>query len=446
MTTPIWITGFEYGLRDLSANGGGLCDAVTGNCATNNSFTNDGLPNSGDYFLRVSAGGAALAYISRNFTAGQVFVGRFYVKFMNLPTSDRIVFSITTVGHKIQILWDWSQTSFSVGVDGATTQLGSVTVASDNWYCIDIKAVTSANPWLVDWQIDSVAQTQLSYAHAAENMSVADYGLRTLGAQNAYYDDIIHSLTSGDYPLGLGGTFGLRPSSDGVHNNAANTLENSGGTDIDGTPAWNLLDEKPWSLSITGDYIRQATIGAANYCEINFEDMPGGMDVGFFGVEGLLEYGASGTAANTGACIIRDGATETGVWGTPAAPTDYSETSAFYKHAIVTPAAAPWTQATIDGLQCRFGYSTDVTDQPRWVAIMLEVAYVLPPDSILMTNASVGIEEQETTPQMRVTNASIEIEQVETTSQIRITNAAIIIEIILDTKVSDAGPRVQMIP
>jgi hypothetical protein len=56
------------------------------------------------------------------------------------------------------------------------------------------------------------------------------------------------------------------------------------------------------------------------------------------------------------------------------------------------------------------------------------------------------IEEKETTAQMRITNASIQIEQKETTPQIRITNAAIMLEIILNAKVSIAGPRIEMMP
>jgi len=282
MTTPVWFTGFEYGLAAPSANGVGLIDAIVGGC-TITSDSSFGIPNSGTYFLKCTATAGALAYISRNITAGQTFVGRFYFKFLALPAADRIIFSITTVGHKIQITYDQSINSLALGIDGAVTTPALSTMAIETWYCIDIKAVTSANPWLTDWQIDSIAQTQNSYAHAAENMSVVDYGLRTLGANSAYYDDLIHSLTAADYPIGVGGTYGLRPDSDGVHNNAANVMENSAGTDIDGTPAWSLLNRAPWSSTIS-NYVRQNAIGAANYCEINFADV--NPQPTYIGVEG----------------------------------------------------------------------------------------------------------------------------------------------------------------
>lgn len=420
MTTPVWLTGFEYGLATPSVNGGGLIDAITGAC------TIQAAPHTGDYSLRCVSTAGATAYVTRNFAAGTMFVARFYINFALLPVSDKTIFSIATVGHTITVLWDVTQTSFSIGVDGATTQLGSVTVAKETWYCIDVKADTSANPWLVDWQIETTAQVQLSYVHASENMSSASYGYLTTGGWTAYWDDIVHSVTSGDYPIGRGGTIGLRPDSDGVHNNAANTLENSAGTDIDGTPAWSILDENPWASSIASDYVKQSTIGAARYCEINFA--AGGGPI-FIGVEGLLEYGASGTAANTGGCIILDSAaTATTIWGAPGALADYSETSAFYKNALITVPAGGWTTAEIAALKCRFGYSDDVTDVPRWVAIMLEVAYTIPENVVAMTNAAEEVEWKIETDTVRMTNAAEEIEWLPTIDNVRMTNAAIMVE------------------
>jgi hypothetical protein len=443
MTTPTWITGFEYGLPTPLVTGTGLIDAIVGSC-TIPSIAN-GLPHSGSYSLKCSATGSVLAYISRNMTAGKTFVGRFYFYLLTLPTADKILYSITTVGHKIQLSFKQADSKLYIGIDGALTTVGPVVTAL-MWYCVDIKAVTSANPWLIDWQVDSAAQTQLSNAHAAEDMSVLDYGLRTLGTQTVYYDDIVHSVTAADYPIGAGGTYGLRPNADGVHNNGANILEDSAGHDIDGVNyfAWSLLDENPWGTALT-DRIQQTNVGSANYLEFLFEDL---LDAGWniIGVDSLLEYAAAGTAADTGGCVIRDGVTQTTLWGNQLAKADYSESSAYFKHAIVTCSAGAWTKALVDGLKGRLGYSDDVADIPYWLAVMLEVGYRHPISSELITNASIGIEENQTTPTERITNASIGIEQVETTPQMRITNAAIMLEIILDTKVTDFGPRIEMIP
>jgi hypothetical protein len=41
---------------------------------------------------------------------------------------------------------------------------------------------------------------------------------------------------------------------------------------------------------------------------------------------------------------------------------------------ILAPAAATWTPATVNGLKARVGYSTDVTPNPYWDGLLLEVA------------------------------------------------------------------------
>lgn len=422
MTTPIWITGFEHGLPTPSVNGGGLIDAITGSCSVT------GTANTGEYSLKCSATGSVMAYISRNIPAGQTFVGRFYIRLDTLPTADKILFSITTVGHKIQLSFKQSDSKLYFGVDGALTTVSSFAVAAETYYEIDVKAVTSANPWTIDWRLDYVAQTQSTYAHAAEDMSVVDYGLRTTGTQSVYYDDIIHSVTAGDYPIGPGGTFGLRPSADGTHNNAANVMEDALGNDINGTtyPAWNKLEENPWVNSVS-DWIRQQNVGSDKYCEIQYADCPETV-WGIIGVDALLQYASSGTTANTGGCIIRDGGgTETELWGKVGGLQDYSETSAFYKHAIIPGPGGSWDKSEVDAVRCRFGYSDNVASKPYWLATILEVAYSLPLSSILTTDMAVMVGDREDVSTIRVTNAAVVVGDREDVSTIRVTNFAIIV-------------------
>ena len=51
-----------------------------------------------------------------------------------------------------------------------------------------------------------------------------------------------------------------------------------------------------------------------------------------------------------------------------------SEATAFYKSAIIAPAAAAWTPSAVNGLRARIGYSSDVTGNPYWDSLLLEVA------------------------------------------------------------------------
>jgi hypothetical protein len=51
-----------------------------------------------------------------------------------------------------------------------------------------------------------------------------------------------------------------------------------------------------------------------------------------------------------------------------------SETTLTYASAVVTPAAAPWTQAAVNGLLTRIGYAGDANPDPYWDGLMLELA------------------------------------------------------------------------
>ena len=438
MTTPTWITGFEYGLATPNANGGGLLDAIVGGCTIVPSSASI-IPHTGSYVLKCTAVATAMAYISRNMTAGTTCVVRYYMYLYTVPATDKILFSLTTVGHKIQISYKQSDGKLYLGIDGGLTTAGPV-VTSLNWYCIDVKAVTSANPWLTDWQVDSLAQTQNSYAHASENMSVIDYGIRTNGVQTVYYDDIVHSVTAADYPIGPGGTYGLIPNADGVHNNAANVMEDSAGNDIDGVNyfAWSKLDDMPWTTTVGTDRVQQTNVGAVNYCEINFADLLEAMQT-IIGVDALLEYAASNTNADKGGCMIYDGISGYTLYGSPLARADYSETSAYFKHAAV---AVTKTYAAVNAVKCRFGYSDDVDGIPYWLAIMLEVGYSFPANSILMTNSAIDVEKKLTQGDVIMSNAAVNIEEKIKTNEIRMTNAAIMIEIKAD--VADFGPLIWM--
>ena len=86
-------------------------------------------------------------------------------------------------------------------------------------------------------------------------------------------------------------------------------------------------------------------------------------------VSAVLAYHAAGTSADNGKTSIFDGPTETVVFSG-----DMSQTALQYKSAVVTPAAAPWNQAAVNGLVARVGYSTDSSPNPYWDSIVLEAA------------------------------------------------------------------------
>ena len=427
MTTPIWLTGFEYGQTTLSVNGGGLCDVITGACAVRSA-----QKHTGNYSLQCTSSAAAFAFISRTISGTpNILVGRFYFGMFNtLPSADVIIFSMTTTGaHKVQFGIDITNMKLYPAVDDVLYVNDTYNdLVLGLWYRVDFKIDMSANPWTIDWEIDGAVQAQETYVHAADTFTNVDVGINTMTGLIMYYDDVIISTTAGDFPIGDGGTFGLKPNADGTHNNAANIMEDQAGHDIDGITyyAYSLLNELPWVAGV-GTYVRQWGVGTDKYVEVQFEDIA--THLTYSGVSALLEYASSATTANTGGCIIRDSdGTETTVWGAPGALADYSETTVQYKHVIVTVPAGGWTEAYINSLRARMGYSDNVASKPYWVALMLEVAFEIPADSSLQTNHSVAVESIDDVTNQRMTNMSVNVEDIDDVTEQRVTNFAIMVE------------------
>jgi hypothetical protein len=374
MTTPIWLTGFEYGVATPVTNGSGIADWVDGTPTIQ-----DTIKRSGSYALKIDPTAATEA-ISKNISGTPtIVVGRFYFYFGTLPsaTIDRI-FSVDTTAYYIHCAFGYDQSVnklyANIGSSGDT--YWATTLAVDTWYRVDFRANCSGTTWTMDWQVNGVAQTQVSiFVGAADTFATTNVGVQDTGTCVLYFDDIVMSATTGDYPIGAGQVDALLPTSDGTHNNSANVMEDASGNDIDGATyfAYQQVDEVPMSETTTR--IQQSTAGTTKYVEIQFADQASAYTA-YHGVIGILAYMSASTATNQGGCVVRDNTgTETPIWGNSAARADYSESSMYYKSAIVTVPAGGWTQAEINALRARMGYSNDVSPVPYWCNLLLEVAH-----------------------------------------------------------------------
>ena len=248
-------------------------------------------------------------------------------------------------------------------------------ISANEWHRLDLRFYCGATTGTIDWAIDGAAQTQATGTITASTFSNIRLGdqYNALGV-DLYIDDIAISGTSGDYPLGPGSVIGLRPTSDGSYSAVGtNTMEDNAGADIGAAnTAFALLDDDPWANDATVDYVRQATANNNAYAEVNFADATNST---INGVQAVLQYAAANADADTGACYIlhaNDSVAGT-VWGNNATRADYSEATAFYKSVQLTAPAGGWTTAAVDGLKARIGHSNDVTPNPYWLALMLEV-------------------------------------------------------------------------
>jgi hypothetical protein len=116
----------------------------------------------------------------------------------------------------------------------------------------------------------------------------------------------------------------------------------------------------------TTDYVLQLNNSATSYLEFSFVNTT---ETCIREVSAVVAYRSATTAANTGKTSIFAGGTESVVFSG-----DMSETTLTYASAVVTPAAAPWTQAAVNGLVTRIGYAGDANPDPYWDGLMLELA------------------------------------------------------------------------
>jgi len=372
MATPINFTGFELGLSAYSTNGTGLVNTITGSPSISTT-----QKHSGSYAMRCNTT-AATAYFQWTISTNRI-VGRFWVYFTTKPGAaySLLCSPAHLSGSLYPVIYYYPSTNkFGVGFNGAAyDQYSSGTVNTGQWYCIDYDCNVSINAFTIDWKVDGAAQTRATCAAGGTAYTATAHRLGACVAVTGdmYFDDMIYSYTSADYPILLNGVEGLRPGSDGTHNAGTNVIEDGDGNDIGVVTAYDHLNEDPWVSTAGGSaLIKQVATGTGNYAEINFADTA---QTNIIGVMGYLQYSASGTSSDEGGCIVRSNTTETTLWGNPTTRADYSESTSFYKRALVSPDGGTWSLSVVNALRCRMGYSNDINPVPYWQAVMIEVAY-----------------------------------------------------------------------
>jgi hypothetical protein len=235
------------------------------------------------------------------------------------------------------------------------------------WYSFDIRYNVGTNPRTAEWRVDDVAQANVTSAEAtAANVTTVQLGADSGTSANMYFDDVMASSTSADYPLGDLRVSPLALDGMGTSNNPP-SFQNNDNTAINAT-SYTRLDETPMTSLV--DYIKQVTQNNARYIEMTFADTTQGC---IHGVSAVLAYHGAGTANNTGKTSIFDGTTERIVYSGAM-----NVTALNYKSLLVPPIAVPWSQAALNGLKVRVGYSSDNNPLPFWDAVLLEYGWRAP--------------------------------------------------------------------
>jgi hypothetical protein len=432
------MTGWEHGVNPTTS-GGGLANALSGSPTVVTSPV-----HAGTYALRCNPAGAA-QYMQKTLT-GDRMVLRMYVRFDSLPSADCDLFTIRDAGGlSFKFRYIQASNKFQVVFESTDPQLSSMTVSTGQWYCVELNVLLNAATRTCDWQIDGTAQTQSTSTQTASTVAALRIGTGNAETYTCYYDDLIVSVTNADYPLGAGGVSGLSPNAEGTHSPGTNEIEDNAGADINGSTvqAYPLMDDVP--MNSTADYVQQAaahSIPDAHYAEVGFADIAAGLTVK--GVIGLLAYKSSSASANRGSTIaIRSDATQIEIYGTPAVPVDYSESTLFYKSAVITAPGGGWTQSEVNALLMRVGGSSDASPLPQWHALMFEVDTVTESTPKADSDTATESETSSLAVTASVTDATTESEAVSLEAVATATDAAVLGEGTPDVAqdVSDAATQ-----
>lgn len=359
--STVHITGFEYGTTVFPSTG--LVDAAV---------TTGGAPlvqgttkRNGNYSLGIDKNSAGGSYVEKSLPSSATSVARLAFRFNSLPSANvsSLIRIDSAAGSEFELEYLAAQNRLAVAFGTQAEVAATSTVQAGRWYVLEFRVNFGTNPRTAQWRIDGVDQPQASLAETGSTVSAIRYGSEVAGdVFHAYIDDVLVSNASADYPLGDGKVLALRPNVEGAGSTRTN-FGNETGTTI-GTNANLRLDEIP--MDSAADYIWQDTVSTTSWIEVGFEDIT---QTCVRGVAATLAYSSSGTGGNLGKTSLFLGATERVLLNGDMSA---GGTGIRYARDIVQPTGSYWTQATLNGMVARMGYSNDITPAPRWHGITLE--------------------------------------------------------------------------
>lgn len=405
--------GFEFGTTAGLATGNTAnppVDSQTGTVAVSSTS-----PRTGTYSLQLtgsasvsnvawtSTGALSLYTAPSGFVTGQQYVMRvsFYIS-GSLPGGDVGFCAMDqgngTTGSGVNVTYRTASQKIGVQVSEATNGTGTEvlsagTVSANIWYNLDLY-VDMANAdrgqtYWADWYLNGVAQTRATKTSltGASVQAITQVRLGWLASATATirYDDFASSQHPGHFPLGDIGIYPLLVDPAGTVAISGTTANFQTFTSNGTMTAWNAttargaIDDIPPTISASADGVAQITVAASDYMEFPMQTYA--MATNLQAVRGIRWY-FPGWAASTTAATIGfrsfDGTAETLLFAAADPNFDNSTTSPAWvcrMHrdlGVATPFV--WSQAKLDALTARVGFSTGATPDIGVHAILAELA------------------------------------------------------------------------
>ena len=149
---------------------------------------------------------SATARIAKTFAGGnRRAIVRFSFYFPTLPAADQAALAkVAQFASVDDVVLAWDTDLDRIGVNSPTpggAVYAPTTIVAGQWYTVDLDINTSANPWVVNWRLDGVAQTAYTCAVAASDIIGCAFGWNANATADVVFDDIAYSNTAADYPI-----------------------------------------------------------------------------------------------------------------------------------------------------------------------------------------------------------------------------------------------------
>lgn len=410
------MSGAEHGTaagRATGIAGGPPVDASNGSVSVVTTS-----PRSGNYCWELTGSGAAaniawtttgamsLYPAATGFTNHRQYVARFsFYAPTSLPGSDVTIAAIDNgtglSGAGVQIVYRAGSQKIGVQVvednlHVGTEVLSATTVTAGAWHDIDVYLDmtnrTRAQRFYAYWRLNGVDQTTAEVTTTTQ-VSVATFtqlrlGWTTASTAQFRFDDIAGSKHPGHYPLGDLKIVPLTvdPAGTVTVTTAANFSTFTANGTLNGTfsaaTARGAVDDLPPTIGASADGLVQDTVDSAGYVEVPMStyamytalQVPRGIRWYFCG----WAAAAGPTTAATIGFRSNDGVAETTLFAAAEANFQNSTTAPAWMcrmHRTLSSATPPTlTQARIDALTARVGFSTDATPVVGVHSIMAELA------------------------------------------------------------------------
>jgi hypothetical protein len=356
--SAVWTTGLEHGIGTLSTPN--LWWSNTG------ATVDDTVARSGRWSLRSRRPDYGWVSYAKKETWTHRQVLSFALRLDTLPAGDvSTLFKAETNGTDLFLGFRDSDDRLTLrwGAGGAVAS--SIPVVEKTWFTIDLRLVTGANPMTADWSVSGVPQESTSISELSYQQRW-QFGSDVSGdaPYTAHFDDILQSHTASDYPIGPQRVLGLRPNSGGAHAGAANFRDDDG-TVVDPL-SWTRLDDQQMHYLQDG-HVRQVVASGSSSLEFGFDDT---LEPCIDAVQALFTFHKTVAKPNYAKTSVFDGGVERVVYAGDVPNTNVAGS----KTLLVQPALGAWTPAAVNALTMRLGYSTDVSPEPIWDALLFEMA------------------------------------------------------------------------